>query len=116
MSHPAAALAPLEPRSTLRDRFGRETWIGVGLTVVAALVYWFSNRSFDAQHGDFFYLADAFLHGHAAIDISAIPPGAITGQDIIPAGARFYVPFGPFPAIALMPLVAIIGAGDRRSL
>jgi hypothetical protein len=90
-------------------RFGRDAWIGLALTGIAALIYWFSNRLFDAKHGDFFYLADAFLHGHTWIALAAIPAGSIGVNDVILAGDRFYVPFAPFPAIFFMPLVAIIG-------
>ncbi len=75
--------------------------VGVG---VAALVYWLCARYFDAGRGDFFYLADAFLHGRTYLDFRPGP------NDVIIVGDRFYVPFAPFPAIALMPLVAITGA------
>ena len=42
--------------------------VGLGIAVVAFVVYWFSNREFEAGRGDFFYLADAFLHGRVWID------------------------------------------------
>jgi hypothetical protein len=73
-----------------------------GLVVVgiSALAYWLANRHFDAGRGDFFYLADAFLHGRASIDVRLGP------NDVIPVDAQYYVPFAPFPAIALMPIVA----------
>jgi hypothetical protein len=106
----SVAREPVETRSTFLERLDRQFWIGVALTVAAAIVYWLSNRFFDARHGDFFYLADAFLHGHVSIDPRAIPPDYITGQDLIPDGDRFYVPFGPFPAFVLMPVVAVFGA------
>ena len=35
----------------------------VALIAVSAVVYWLADRGFDAGRGDFFYLADAFLHG-----------------------------------------------------
>ena len=80
--------------------------LAVGLVVVAvsALVYWLCARSFDAGRGDFFYLADAFLHGRTWLDFRPGP------NDVIIVGDRFYVPFAPFPAIALMPVVAVLGA------
>ncbi len=109
MSVASVAQRPPEARPTFLERFDWPARIGMGLTILAALTYWLCNRFFDAQHSDFFYLADAFLHGHTWIDLKSVPPGAIGGQDVIPAGSRFYVPFGPFPAIALMPLVAVIG-------
>jgi hypothetical protein len=92
-------------------RFDQLAWIGLGVTVASAVLFWLCNRFFDAQHGDFFYLADAILHGQLSIDRAAIPPGAIGGQDVIPTddGLRFFVPFAPFPAIVLLPIVAITG-------
>jgi hypothetical protein len=71
---------------------------------VSALLFWFAARDFDAGRGDFFYLADAFLHGRAWLDFRPGP------NDVIIVGNRFYVPFAPFPAFALIPVVAILGA------
>ncbi|HEY8636410.1 MAG TPA: hypothetical protein VIL81_04025, partial [Candidatus Limnocylindrales bacterium] len=67
-------------------------------------LYWLADRGFDAGRGDFFYLADAFLHGRSWLTFQ---PGPF---DVIIVDGRFYVPFAPFPAIALMPVVAILGA------
>ncbi len=80
----------------------------VGLVVVgaSALIYWLAARAFDAGRGDFFYLADAFLHGRTWLDFRPGP------NDVIVVGDRSYVPFAPFPAIALMPVVAVLGAVD----
>lgn len=80
-----------------------ELLIGFAVVAASALLYWLANRQFDAGRGDFFYLADAFLHGRAALDVQLGP------NDVIPAGGRFYVPFAPFPAVALMPIVALLG-------
>ena len=82
----------------------RETTAGLALVAVSALVYWLADRGFDAGRGDFFYLADAFLHGRTWLDFRPGP------NDVIVIDGRFYVPFAPFPAILLMPLVAVIGA------
>jgi hypothetical protein len=82
----------------------RETLAGVGVVAVSAFVYWLADRGFDARRGDFFYLADAFLHGRTWLTFQ---PGPF---DVIIVDGRFYVPFAPFPAIALMPVVAILGA------
>ena len=87
----------------MRSGPDRATLVGIGVVVVAALLYWLANRGFDAGRGDFFYLADAFLHGRADIDVQLGP------NDVIPVGGRFYVPFAPFPAVALMPVVAVLG-------
>jgi hypothetical protein len=95
---------PIAPdRAGILDRFDRTTLIGLGTTVAAFLVYWLSNRMYDATRGDFFYLADSFLHGHVWIDTR------LGYQDVILSGGHLYLPFAPFPAIALMPVVALTG-------
>jgi hypothetical protein len=100
-----APTANVEPRGRvgLLDRIDTAARIGILLTIGAAIIYWLSNRYFDAMRGDFFYLADAFLHGRTWLDVRLGP------QDVIIQDGRIYVPFAPFPAIALMPLVAITG-------
>jgi hypothetical protein len=85
-------------------RVGRGALVGLGVVAVSALVYWLAAKDFDAGRGDFFYLADAFLHGSASLDFRPGP------NDVIIVGDSFYVPFAPFPAIALMPVVAVLGA------
>jgi hypothetical protein len=52
---------------------------------------------------DFFYLADAFLHGRTWLSQS------LGIYDFVQVGPRFYVPFAPFPALGLLPLVALVG-------
>jgi hypothetical protein len=81
----------------------RAALVGLAVAIVAFLVYWACNRNFDAGRGDFFYLADAFLHGRTWIDMALGP------YDIIDLDGRVYVPFAPFPAIAVAPLVALVG-------
>ncbi len=76
---------------------------GVLLLAGAFLIYLLSARQFNAGRGDFFYLADAFLHGRTWL-LSGLGP-----YDNVVIGGRVYVPFAPFPAILLAPLVAIIG-------
>ena len=77
--------------------------IGLAVAALSAVIYWLCDRLFDAGRGDFFYLADAFLHGRTWLPVPLGP------NDVIPIDGRYYVPFAPFPAIALMPLVALIG-------
>ncbi len=78
--------------------------VGFAVAAVAAVIYWLAARDFDAGRGDFFYLADAFLHGRTWLDFRPGP------NDVIISGDRFYVPFAPFPAVVLMPIVAVLGA------
>jgi hypothetical protein len=84
-------------------RFDRGAQIGIAVAIAAFVVYWLSNRMFDATRGDFFYLADAFLHGRVWLDVR------LGFQDVIVRDNQIYVPFAPFPAIALMPIVAVFG-------
>ncbi len=80
---------------------------GAGVLVVllaaAAAVYWWSAVDFDAGRPDFYYLADAFLQGRTWLE-QALGP-----HDVVIDGARVYVPFAPFPAFVLAPLVALVG-------
>jgi hypothetical protein len=87
----------------VRGRVARATWAGLGLVAVSAIAYWLAGRSFEAGRGDFFYLADAFLHGRTWLDFKPGP------YDVIIEAGRVYVPFAPFPAIVLLPLVAVTG-------
>jgi hypothetical protein len=90
-----------------RRAIDRSTTAGLLVVLVSTAIYWIANATYDAGRGDFFYLADAFLHGRTWIDIPVGP------NDVIVVDGRSYVPFAPFPAIAVMPLVAIVG--DARA-
>ena len=84
--------------------------VGIGLVVVAFFVYWLSNQDFTAGRADFMYLADAFLHLRVWIPAGLAPNAPIVGEnDVIVLGGHIFVPFAPFPAVVLMPLVAVIG-------
>jgi hypothetical protein len=76
------------------------------LMLIGFAVYWASDHAFDAGRGDFFYLADAFLHGRTWL-VSALGP-----YDNVVIGTHVYVPFGPFPAFVLLPIVAVFGPGQ----
>jgi hypothetical protein len=89
----------------------RSVLVGLAIVGISALLYWLANRDFDAGRGDLFYLADAFLHGRTSIDVRLGP------NDVIPAAdGRYYVPFAPFPAVALMPIVALVGPATADQL
>src|SRR5262245_37659954 len=103
MSASTDVVAPVTARSTALSRFDQAAAVGVLVAVVSMAIYWLSNRFFDATRGDFFYLADAFLHGRTWLDVR------LGYQDVIVQNGHIYVPFAPFPAIALMPIVALTG-------
>ncbi len=101
--------------------------VGLGLVVLAGLVYWSSAP--DRYYNHFVWQALAFLDGRAAIDYPVDGPiGGTPGnaffQDVLPvtgphgeATGYGLLPFPPLPAIVLMPLVAIWGiATDQRLL
>ena len=92
------------------ERADRAIWIGWLIVGLSAVVYWLVGRGDMAGRGDFFYLADAFLDGRTWLDVR------LGANDVIVVGDRFYVPFAPFPAIALMPLVALIGARSADAI
>ncbi len=92
---------PTSRRAAGYDR--RALVVGLTLTVIAGLIYWLCDRLYDAGRGDLFYLADAFLHGRTDIARQLGP------WDVILVGSKVYVPFPPFPAVVLMPLVAAVG-------
>ncbi|HEX2755317.1 MAG TPA: hypothetical protein VHM48_07635 [Candidatus Limnocylindrales bacterium] len=103
MTATTGSLAPVTTRSSFLTRFDRPAQVGVGVAILAMTIYWLSNRLFDATRGDFFYLADAFLHGRVWLDTR------LGFQDVIVRDGHIFVPFAPFPAVALMPIVAIFG-------
>src|SRR4029079_19587565 len=78
--------------------------IGLAVAALSAVIFWLCDRLFDAGRGDFFYLADAFLHGRTWLGFQPGP------YDVIIVDGRFCVAFAPFPAIALMPVGACPGA------
>ena len=87
----------------------RPTAVLSGLLLAAAAVYWLSARDFDAGRPDLYYLADAFLHGRVWL------VQALGAYDVVVDGARIYVPFAPFPALVLAPLVALVGPAIAAS-
>jgi hypothetical protein len=63
-----------------------------------------------SPYDNYVLLAQAFLHGHAWIDW----PGAYI--DALGYGGRYYVIEAPFPAILLLPAVAVFGASANQTL
>lgn len=62
-------------------------------------------------HNHFVWLADAFVHGRMYLD--ARPPAYAGGNDFALFENRWYVVFPPFPALLLVPVVALIGRVDQ---
>lgn len=103
-SGPAAAPEFFGTRSSEFDGVSyRGPIVASGVMVIAFFIFWASNHAFDAGRGDFFYLADAFLHGQTWLTTALEPANNVV------IGDRVYVPFGPFPAFVLLPIVALFG-------
>ncbi len=77
--------------------------IGAVVVCLVGFVVYVSARWADVGRPEFFYLADALLHGRTWLDQS------FGIYDFVQNGSRFYVPFAPFPALGLAPLVALVG-------
>ena len=80
-----------------------------GASLIALLVYLmisiYSGDLFEpSSHAYYNYLADAFLHGQTWLRI--LPPSIL---DLSILNGKFYLYWAPFPAIILMPFVAIFG-------
>jgi hypothetical protein len=78
---------------------------GIGLALLALLVYWFTGPS-GAGGDQFVPLADAFLHGRLSIPVDR------PWMELVPVpdgGGAEYSPFPPVPALTLMPVIAALG-------
>ncbi|HEY3523578.1 MAG TPA: hypothetical protein VGK63_07715 [Candidatus Limnocylindrales bacterium] len=123
VSAPGAAPAP---SGTLRDYARRTELAGLidlarsrpelsstlAIVVVTSAIYLFTS-SRDRQELDYFVrLADAFLHGR--ITLLEAPSWL---NELIPAGpGEWYVTYPPFPAILLVPIVAIFGTSIHEQI
>lgn len=81
----------------------------LAIAFAAGAAYALSDVGHTAGRPDFYYLADAFLHGRLGL------AGPIHPIDSIVIGTQTYLPFGPVPAVMLMPLVALLGAGGAAA-
>ena len=84
-------------------RAHRTLLVGLGVVAVSTVIYYLCASTFDSGRPDFFNLADAFLNGRTWL---LFQPGP---NDVIIIDGRIYVPFAPFPAIAMMPVVWLLG-------
>ena len=81
--------------------------IDLTLFALALVAYLLSSGSMLAHQSlapHFVYQADAFLHGQLALTTQ--PPNL---NDWVRMGERWYVSFPPFPAVVMMPFVALAG-------
>ncbi|HET7677520.1 MAG TPA: hypothetical protein VFK38_06675 [Candidatus Limnocylindrales bacterium] len=85
----------------------RSRWTPLLVAAYAAAVYWVIAQRSTTFRPDYFFLADAFLHGRTWVDATGWPPAF----DLVILGDRLYFPFPPLPAMLLAIPSAIVGAG-----
>lgn len=79
--------------------------VGLAASAVMLLVVWpFADVSLGGDH--YFYLARSFAHG--ALDVDAMSDRY---RDYVVSNGHKYLPFGPFPAVLLVPFIWLIDAG-----
>lgn len=76
------------------------------LATAAFGIFLATSIAYPFRRPDYYLLADAFLHGRTWIDASLMP----THVDVIGWQGHAYLPFGPGPALLVVPLVALFGA------
>jgi hypothetical protein len=74
---------------------------------VAAIVAWIVSHGRASPYDNYVLLAQAWLHGHAWI----VWPGPYI--DALPYHGRYYVIEAPFPAVVLLPFVALFGSANQ---
>ena len=82
----------------------------VFVTLVFSLCASKSLWSTHTPHNHYAWLADAFLHGR--LSLQGPPPIYSGGNDFALFENRWYIVFPPFPALLLMPFVALAGRVD----
>lgn len=79
--------------------------VGLAASAVILLIVWpFADISLGGDH--YFHLARSFAHG--ALDVDAMSDRY---RDYVVWNGHKYLPFGPFPAVLLVPFVSLIDAG-----
>ncbi len=81
----------------------------VSVLAASLWLFYLPASLYDAGRPDFFYLADALLRGETWLTTAFGP------FDVVVIGERVYVPFAPFPAFVLAPLVALVGPETAAS-
>jgi hypothetical protein len=120
MTEPAAAEAPSEPtRPTERswlapESRSRRLLFGLAIYVACLVVYALiagDRLSVHTPYNHFAHLADAWLHGRH--DLRGGAPGYAGNNDFAVFEGKTYISFPPFPAMLMMPIVAIAGSPEN---
>jgi hypothetical protein len=84
----------------MEERINRRPLI---VFAIALVVFLISTGLRNTPYDNHVLLADAWLHGRVWVD------GPVWGVDAMRYGGHWYIIEGPFPAVLLLPLVAIFG-------
>jgi hypothetical protein len=92
----------------------RRAVLAAAVYAVATLVYLLcaapETLTAHTPFNHFALQAEAWLHGR--LDLGGPPPRYAHGNDFSHFGERWFVPFPPFPALLLLPAVALSGSAD----
>jgi hypothetical protein len=93
----------------------RRLVIAAGIYLLATLVYFlFADAALIHEHtpwNHFALLADSWRKGR--LDLGGPPPSYTGNNDFSQAGGKWFVVFPPFPALLLLPVVALVGDPAR---
>jgi hypothetical protein len=95
------------------DSRARRLLIGAAIYVVCVAVFAIVAGPRMTTHTPFHHfahLADAWLHGRQDLRFGA--PGYAMGNDFAEFNGKVYISFPPFPAVLMLPLVAIAGSPE----
>lgn len=81
------------------------------LFIVAFAVYFATGEGHATWYDYYVRLADAFLHGRLYLTDN---PSWL--NELIPSGVGYYVVYPPFPAVLMVPFVAIFGLSLNQTL
>src|SRR4051812_4481996 len=100
-------LVPGTPKRRLLPALG----IWAGCTVV---YFGFAPRDRITRHtmaNHHALLAESWLHGH--LDLGHGPPDYTQNNDFASYKGKWYISFPPFPAVLMLPLVAVAGSAEK---
>lgn len=103
-----------EPSWLAQDSRSRRILIGLAIYVACLVVYALIAGDRMATHtpyNHFAHLADAWLHGRQ--DLRGGAPGYAMNNDFAVFEGKTYISFPPFPAVLMMPIVAIAGSPEN---
>ena len=95
----------------LRRRLKLALAVYAAFTLAALLVAPSALYSGHTPYNHFALLAESWLSGR--LDLGSLPPAYTGNNDFAEFDGRYYVVFPPFPALLLVPLVAVLGGAEH---